>query len=172
MSLTQSKSQGLLKCLLWRVALFCTVVLVLPAQQAVSATLLPDGPGKEETIAICGTCHSPERAAALHQNRRAWAGTIAKMVSMGAGGSDEDLNAVLNYLAKNFPQPPPRPVNINTATPVEMESSLLLLKSEAAAVIRYRTEHGDFKSLDDLRKVPGLNFNKVEEKKSRIVFGE
>jgi competence protein ComEA len=143
---------------------------LLPA--ATPAPTLPDGPGKQVTITVCGKCHSPERAAALHQTRRAWADTISKMVSMGAVASDEQLNTVLDYLSKNFPPPPRPPVNINTATPVEMESSLLLLKSEAAAIVQYRTEHGKFKSLDDLRKVPRLNFQKIEGKKGRITFGE
>jgi len=134
------------------------------------ATTLPDGPGKQTTIAVCGKCHSPERVVALHQSRRAWQSTISQMVSMGANASDDQLNAILDYLSKNFPPMPPTPVNINTAGPVELESSLLLLKSEAKAVIQYRTEHGDFKSLDDLRKVPGLDFKKIEDRKVPIVF--
>ena len=89
---------------------------------------------------------------------------------MGANASDDELTAVLDYLSKNFPPAPLRPVDINTATAVELESSLLLLKSEAAAVIRYRSENGNFKSLDDLRNVPGLDFHKIEPKKDRIVF--
>jgi competence protein ComEA len=92
------------------------------------------------------------------------------MVSMGARGTDDELNAVLEYLSKNFPPAPAKPVDINTASAVDMESSLLLLRSEAAAVIQYRTEHGNFKSVDDLRKVPGLDFQKIEKNKDRIVF--
>jgi len=92
------------------------------------------------------------------------------MVSMGAHGSDDELNAVLGYLSKNFAPAPATAIDINKATAVDMESSLLLLKSEAAAIIRYRDEHGDFKSLDDLRKVPGLDFQKIEKKKARIAF--
>lgn len=134
------------------------------------AATLPDGPGKQTTIEVCGKCHSPERVVALHQSRRAWQSTISQMVSMGANASDDQLNAILDYLSKNYPPMPPTPVNINTAGPVELESSLLLLKSEAKAVIQYRTEHGDFKSLDDLRKVPGLDFKKIEDRKVPIVF--
>ena len=89
---------------------------------------------------------------------------------MGARGTDDELNAVLEYLSKNFPRAPVKPVDINTASAVDMESSLLLLRSEAAAVIQYRTEHGNFKSVDDLRKVPGLDFQKIEKNKDRIVF--
>jgi competence protein ComEA len=144
-----------------------SVAAALPVE---AASALPDGPGKQLTIQLCGKCHSPEQAASLHQNRRAWEATISKMVGMGAEGTDEQLNEVLDYLSKNFPPPPPAPVNINTATPVDLESSLVLLRTEAEAIIQYRKKHGNFKSLDDLRKVPGLDFKKIEKEKSRIVF--
>lgn len=146
----------------------CLLAATATALEAASA--LPDGPGKQLTVTICGKCHSPDRAAALHQTRRGWDMEIAKMVGMGATGTDDQLNEVADYLAKSFPEPPPRPLNINTATPVDLESSLLLLKSEAKAIVQYRTQNGNFKSLDDLRKVPGLDFKKIEEKKDRIAF--
>jgi competence protein ComEA len=149
----------------------CSLLVLAPVLNAeVSAPVLPDGPGKQTTINVCGTCHGVERVAALHQSRRDWENTISKMVSMGANASEDELNTVLDYLSKNFPPAPLRPVDINTASAVDLESSLLLLKSEAAAVIRYRSENGNFKSIDDLRKVPGLDFHKVESKKDRIVF--
>lgn len=160
-----------LSCRLGVALQLCVLTAVVQASYAQnSTTTLPDGPGKQTTIAVCGKCHSPDRAAALHQTRRAWQSTIAQMVSMGANASDDQLDTILDYLSKNFPPLPPTPVNINTADPVELESSLLLLKSEARAVIQYRTEHGPFKSLDDLRKVPGLDFKKIEDSKVRIVF--
>jgi len=43
-------------------------------------------------------------------------------------------------------------------------------RSEAAAIIQYRTDHGDFKTIDDLKKVPGLDFKKIEAKKDLLVF--
>ena len=146
----------------------CLLAAMATALEAASA--LPDGPGKQLTVTICGKCHSPDRSAALHQSRRGWEMTVAKMVGMGAAGTDDQLNEVVDYLSKSFPAPPPRPLNINTATPVDLESSLLLLKSEAKAIVQYRTENGNFKSLDDLRKVPGLDFKKIEEKKDSIAF--
>jgi len=89
---------------------------------------------------------------------------------MGAQGSDDDFNTVLAYLTKNFgPQVAP-PVNINKADAVELESSLVLTKTEAAAIIQYRTEKGAFKAVDDLRNVAGLDFKKIETQKSRITF--
>lgn len=131
---------------------------------------LPDGPGKAATIRVCGKCHSPERAASLHQSRHAWEDTIVKMMKLGAEGSDEELEAVLGYLSKNFGPEAPKPLDVNTARAVDFEAVLLLPRSQAKAVIQYRDEHGDFQSLDDLRKVPGLDFKRVEAKKSRLVF--
>jgi competence protein ComEA len=37
-------------------------------------------------------------------------------------------------------------------------------------VIQYRTKNGDFNSIDDLKKVPGLDPQQIEAKKDRIVF--
>ena len=61
------------------------------------------------------------------------------MIARGARGTDQDFQAILDYLATNFLGEASRPLNINTATPVELESVLLLLRKEAAAVIAYTT---------------------------------
>jgi competence protein ComEA len=92
------------------------------------------------------------------------------MVKLGAQGSDEELGAILNYLSTHFAAELPGPIDINTARAVDLEAGLLLMRSQAKAIVEYRNENGLFKSIDDLRKVPGLNFQAIEAKKSRIVF--
>jgi DNA uptake protein ComE-like DNA-binding protein len=47
---------------------------------------------------------------------------------------------------------------------------LNLKRSQAAAVIAFRKENGKFTKLDDLKKIPGLDFAKIAEKKDRIIF--
>jgi competence protein ComEA len=131
---------------------------------------LPEGPGRAATIRVCGKCHSPERAASLHQSHSAWEDTIIKMMKLGAQGSDEELEAVLGYLSTHFSTEVPGPLDINKARAVDLEAGLLLRRSEAKAIIEYRDQNGGFKSLDDLRKVPGIDFEKIESKKSRLVF--
>ncbi len=118
---------------------------------------LPDGPGKAATIRICGKCHAIEKAVSLRQDEDAWTDTIAKMVKMGAQGSDDEFNAVLEYLTKNFGPEVAPPININKADSVDLESSLVLTRTEAAALIHCRSEKGPFKSIDDLRNIPGSN---------------
>ena len=144
--------------------------LILALLTGIAYADLPDGPGKEATIRVCGKCHSPERAASLHQRRYAWEDTIVKMMKLGAVGSDEELEAVLGYLSTHFGPEAPKPLEINRARAVDLEAALLLKRSQAEAVIAYRNANGDFKSLDDLKKVPGLDFQKVAAKAPRIVF--
>jgi competence protein ComEA len=131
---------------------------------------LPPGPGRDETLKVCGKCHSAEQAASLRQSRTGWEETVSKMVNMGAEGSDDEYEAILTYLTKNFGPEAPKPVNVNKATPVEIESTLALTRAESAAIVQYRSDKGDFKSLDDLKNVPGLDFKKIEAKKARITF--
>jgi len=131
---------------------------------------LPDGFGKAATVQVCGKCHSPERATSLHQSGSEWEETITKMVKLGARASDDDFDAILFYLTQHFGPEKPRPININKATAVDLQTTLLLRRSQAMAVLQYRSQHGDFKSIDDLRNVPGLDFSKIETEKARIVF--
>lgn len=131
---------------------------------------LPEGFGKTATVQVCGKCHSPERATSLHQSDSEWEETIAKMVKLGARGSDEDFDAILVYLTQHFGPEKPGPININKANAVDLQTTLLLRRSQAMAILQYRSQHGDFKSIDDLRNVPGLDFSKIETKKARLVF--
>ena len=41
---------------------------------------------------------------------------------------------------------------------------------DAASVVRYRTRRGDMHTLDDLKKVPGLDLAALERRKARIAF--
>ena len=77
---------------------------------------------------------------------------------------------ILDYLAKNFPAGEVPPVNVNEATAIQLESRLSLRRSQAAAVIAYRSQNGKFKSIEDLKKVPGVDVEKIEAKKDHIVF--
>jgi competence protein ComEA len=132
----------------------------------------PDLPGKDLTLKVCSNCHEPDRAASLRQNQDGWAATIARMADQAGFPmlSDDDYNAVLGYLSKAFPAPALPPLNINSASAIDMESALSLLHSQAILIVTYRDKNGKFKSLDDLKKVPGLDFSKLEAKKDRITF--
>ena len=153
-----------------RLANILMAVVMCALFTSVSWGQFTDGEGKDLTIKTCGSCHEPERAASLRQDKDGWAATIENMKSQGLTVSDADYNVVLNYLSMAFPANAVKPLNINTASAIDLESTLSLLRSEAAAIIAYRDKHGKFKTLDDVKKVPGINAAKIDAKKDRITF--
>ena len=116
------------------------LVFALILSTGIAQADLPPGPGHDETLKVCGKCHSAEQAASLRQSRTGWEETVSKMVNMGAEGSDDEYEAILTYLTKNFGPEAARPVNMNKAMAVEMESVLGLTRAESAAVVQYRTD--------------------------------
>jgi competence protein ComEA len=137
---------------------------------ATAAAELPPGPGKEETVRTCSRCHSPELAAAEHQTRDQWQVTISKMANLGAEANDNEFEAILDYLTSHFGPAAAQPVNINKATAVEIECVLEITRTESKAIVQYRQQNGAFKSIDDLSRVPGLDFKKVAARKSLVLF--
>lgn len=131
---------------------------------------LPDGPGKEETTKLCSQCHELERAISQRQDAAGWQETVNKMSSLGMTAKDTEMKAVVDYLAKNFPAEAVPKLNVNKALAIDFESALSLRRSQAAAIIEYRDKNGPFKSLDDLKKVPGLDPAKLDAKKDRLSF--
>jgi competence protein ComEA len=152
-------------------SILVAVVLVVSVARPALAQL-PDGPGKEQLLKVCGGCHQAERSASVRLTREGWQDVIADMVKRGAKGSDEEFGAVLEYLAKNFLGEAPRPLNINRATNIELESVAGLTRKEAAAVIAWLDKVGICKSLDELKKVQGLDYKKIESRKDFIVCFE
>jgi len=131
---------------------------------------LPEGPGREETERICKNCHELARAVSVRQDRDGWEATLDRMVAFGVRASDQELELILDYLSEHFPPEELPPVNVNTAAAIELESRLSLRRSEAAAIVAYRTKKGKLKSIEELKKVPGVDAAKIETKKDRITF--
>ena len=131
---------------------------------------LPEGEGKDLTVKICGACHAADVVAQYHQNTQGWTDTISKMIEQGAEGTDAQFNTILAYLVKNFGTPADAQINVNKAAAAELEKQLELTSKEAAAIVQYRTDNGNFKEVGDFKKVPDLDYKKIEAKKDRIVF--
>ena len=131
---------------------------------------LPAGAGKDTLIRVCSKCHSPDNVIANGQDRTGWENTISKMAGFGAVATDDEFTAILDYLAKNFPAASTAPINVNQATSEQLQTSLALSATEADAVVAYRKKNGDFKTIDDLKKVPAVDGKKFEAKKDRLAF--
>jgi len=143
----------------------CGLAGLLPGQAQ-----LVDGPGRAEVEKVCKGCHEIQRSISKQQDREAWRGTLNKMVALGTKATDAEFAAILDYLAKNYGADAVPMLNINEAEAIELESRLSLRRSQAAALIAYRTKNGKFKTIDDVKKVPGIDAAKVDAKKDQIVF--
>ena len=138
-------------------------------QPVLSGEGLPDGPGKDVTVRACAPCHEARRAASVRLTREGWAAVIDSMQKRGAPVTDENFPIILEYLSTHFLGEAQQPLNLNTATQIDLEAAGGLLRREADAVIRYRDQHGRFKSVDDLKKVPGVDFKKIDSRRDAIV---
>ena len=113
---------------------------------------------------VCGACH-PASAVSGLRTELEWHETIEHMISIGAKGTDEQFESVMRVLERTLTK-----VNVNTATAEEIAPVIDVTNTTAQAVVKYRIEHGKFKTVDDLKKVPGLDAAKVEARRDRIVL--
>jgi len=104
-----------------------------------------------------------------HKSADDWDRTITSMTEKGLSISDADYGVVLDYLSKNLGTQPAK-LNVNTATSDQLAKTLGIDPKEADAIVAYRTKNGNFKDLDGLKKVEGLDATKVDAKKDAIAF--
>src|SRR5258708_1663244 len=67
---------------------------------------LPDGPGKELVSKNCGTCHAMSRVTEAGYTAEEWRNSIHMMKNVGATVQAGEIDAMVAYLAKNFPAKP------------------------------------------------------------------
>jgi competence protein ComEA len=151
-----------------REAILSVLALSLGIAQAQD---LPPGKGKELVENTCGSCHGLDVVVSQHATKDGWASIVDYMVSRGATGTPEEINTIVEYLAKNFP-PEATKVNVNKASSMDMQMQLELTAKDADAIVKYRMDHGDFKDWDSLAKVPDIDTAKLTAKKSMIVFAD
>ena len=142
------------------------VVAIATTVAASAQSELPPGLGAEQVQKVCSGCHDFSVMTQLHASKEKWGEIVDNMVSRGAQATDTELDQVVNYLAAHFgPQ-----VNVNKAAAAELAKALALTSEQAAAIVDYRAKHGDFKDLQQLGSVPGIDRKGIESHKNSIVF--
>jgi competence protein ComEA len=131
---------------------------------------MPDGPGKAETQKYCSQCHELNQSLSLKQDRAGWRTTVDKMVAAGMKAPEAEVNLIVEYLSRNYAADDVPRLKVNEAAAIDFESILSLKRSQAAAIIQYREKNGKFKTIEDLKKVPGIDTAKIEAKKDRLIF--
>jgi competence protein ComEA len=66
--------------------------------------VLPPGPGRDVLIKACSACHSAAMVARQRHDPQGWTDVVSTMVGRGARGTDEELEQVIDYLARSFPE--------------------------------------------------------------------
>ena len=154
--------RAILPVLLASLALFAGVA---PAQP------LPDGSGKELVQTICTECHDTTRITAQQKTKSEWAVKVTEMLQEEPDVTETERETIVNYLSASFPATARvKKVNVNRAAAKDLEAGLDLSSKDSQAIVRYRDEKGSFKNLDDLKKVPGVDADKIEAKKERLEF--
>ena len=82
--------------------LLTAFLLAVPIQ----AQDLPDGAGKDLVVKVCTVCHDAARIISKKWSRAEWNDTVDKMAMRGAMASDDEFDAIVTYLTKNFGKDP------------------------------------------------------------------
>jgi competence ComEA-like helix-hairpin-helix protein len=161
-----------------------------------SGPSMPDGAGKPIIQKQCVMCHTLSVVTSKHASHDEWDQVVNQMVSRGAELTDEEVDTVVAYLAKNYgpldkaassttattagaaestatpeASAAATPVNINKASAQDLETTLGFTKAESEMIVQYRAQHGDFKTWKDVAAVPGgPSSAKVEGIEKQITF--
>ena len=130
-----------------------------------AADRFPETTGKATLLKVCSNCHTAESVVQSLRTRQEWSDVVDQMSRYGAEANDQEFEQILTYLVKHF-----SPIRINKATAKDLESTLSVPPEVAAAIVAYRTEKGDFKTIDEVQQVQGLESGKLDAQKARLVF--
>jgi competence protein ComEA len=151
--------------------LLAAVVLTFTASartdesHAQAAGGVADDPGRAMLDRLCSGCHASNLVASRLRTPAEWDDTIGLMQSYGSEGTAEQLAVLRAYLLRNHGR-----ANVNTAPAGDLAPVLDVAVDVAAAVVKYRSDNGSFKTVEDLQRVPGLDGARLEARKDRLTF--
>jgi competence protein ComEA len=146
-------------------ALLCSLGWSAAATAQSDESRLPDGDGRDIVARACSQCHGLENVTEDRRTRGDWQDVVDEMAGLGAQVDDAQIKKVIDYLTRYLGR-----VNVNRDPQQDLQDVLEITSDEAAAIVTYRTREGDFHVLEDLKKVPGLDFSKIDAKKDRVAF--
>jgi competence protein ComEA len=132
------------------------------------AKSLPDGPGKEIVARVCIDCHGAANFRKRRLTEDEWWEQVGDMVERGAKANEQEQSAIVAYLTRNFGTD--SKVNVNSAPVSELIVVLGFTVGGSQAIVAYRKDNGSFKEWRDLLKVPGVDAQRVQDKKEMMAF--
>jgi hypothetical protein len=83
-------------------ATLISITITVPAC-AQSSDPLPDGAGKPLVQKMCGGCHNLRVVTTQRATHDRWETIVQQMVARGIDATDEEIEIMVDYLAKNYP---------------------------------------------------------------------
>ena len=124
-----------------------------------------DGPGKPEIVKACSGCHDAEIVLAALKTPAEWSETLESMAQQGAEATPDEWRLIERYIDTNFAL-----IQINKASADDLQRTMDVTAEVAAAIVDRRRDNGAFKSIDEVKKVAGVDAAKVDARKNRFVF--
>jgi cytochrome c5 len=82
-----------------------TILVAFLLAAPVQAQDLPDGAGKDLVVKVCTVCHDAARIVSKKWTKAEWNDLVDNMARRGAMATDDEFDAIVTYLAKNFGPP-------------------------------------------------------------------
>jgi competence ComEA-like helix-hairpin-helix protein len=127
--------------------------------------VFPEAEGRSAVIELCGGCHDAAATVEKRKTQKDWKASVADMRAKGATPTDDEAKLIAAYMTRYFGI-----VNVNKAGAEEIQAVLGVSSQEAQAIVGHRDAHGAFATLDDLKKVDGVDAANLEREKASIVF--
>jgi len=152
--------------LLLPVAMICFALSTAKAVGAQAGTdKLPDAPGKPVVVKVCTNCHDSSLMTDAPRTIDGWVDVMYLMKDFGATLTEAESKTVLDYLVTNLAL-----VELNKAEGAHLQLVFGVDETVAKEVVAYRDKQGGFKTIDDLKKAPGLDAAKIDALKERLLF--
>ena len=147
----------------WSVGLLALAALA--AAWAVGASQTSETAREAQSLkTVCARCHNLQIVMDTPKSYDAWHDTVQKMVDLGAKGTDDQLDDVMDYLHRTMTT-----IAVNSADADELQIVLNVSEATAQAIVARRRAK-KFIGLADLKSVPGIEASTVDAKARMIFF--
>jgi len=149
----------------WSAGVLATAVLA--AAWAVGASQTSESETAREAQSlktVCARCHNLQIVMDTPKSYDAWHDTVQKMVDLGAKGTDDQLDDVMDYLHRTMTT-----IDVNSADTDELQIVLNVSEATAQAIVARRRAKR-FSGLADLKSIAGIDGPTVDAKARMIFF--
>ena len=129
---------------------------------------MPAGAGKDTFESVCSLCHAPIAVVGKEFTKAQWEAKVIEMLQEEPDVTADERGAIVEYLTATFK--PGGKIYVNVIPAKDLATALGVTIDEATAIVQQREQRGAFKTLDDLKSVPGLDARKLEAVRARLTF--